>query len=135
MYLLDTNAVIFVINERSPGVADRLDAALLEAQTILISTIVLHELEFGIAKSRRPDASRRALEQFLAIPHSVLGFGAPAARAAAHVRAFLQRTGRPIGAYDLLLAGQALAAGATLVTANTREFARVPGLKLEDWGA
>ncbi len=69
------------------------------------------------------------------MPVTILSFGPEDAEQAGDIRATLDRTGTPIGSYDVLIAAQARRRGATLVTANTREFARVPGLKTEDWAS
>jgi tRNA(fMet)-specific endonuclease VapC len=88
---------------------------------------------YGAAKSQRPQQNRRIATEFLAGNLEILDFSAADAQAAGNIRALLERAGKPIGAYDTLIAGQALARNLILVTANTREFARVPSLKLEDW--
>ncbi len=97
---------------------------------VALSAIGMNELWFGAFKSVQVNAVLSRLEQF-DLP--VLAFDAHDARCAGEVRAVLSRAGRPIGAYDGLIAGQALARDLTLVTHNTREFSRVPGLRIEDW--
>ena len=101
---------------------------------VWVPAIVLFELWYGVAKSARPKENAEDLATFLSGPARVLGFEEEDAKAAGHVRASLERTGKPIGAYDLLIAGQALRHKLTLVTANAREFARIKGLLWEDWG-
>ncbi len=96
---------------------------------------MLFELWYGIANSRRQQHSIETLAGFLAGPIQVLNFDADDAREAGDIRAALAQAGTPIGPYDVLIAAQARRRGATLVTANAREFARVPGLKTEDWAA
>ncbi|MGE5441948.1 MAG: PIN domain-containing protein [Bacteroidota bacterium] len=86
-----------------------------------------------MGKSTRSEANARALAASLAGPFEVVPFDEEDARAAGRVRAELVAAGTPIGAYDILIAGQAVRSGATLVTANSREFARVRGLAWEDW--
>ena len=88
---------------------------------------------YGVAKSQRKDSNTQRLDAFFAGPLEWTLFDEDDARAAGTVRAELEAVGKPIGAYDLLLAGQARRRGATLVTSNAKEFARVPGLKWEDW--
>jgi tRNA(fMet)-specific endonuclease VapC len=98
-----------------------------------VPTVVLHELWYGIAKSQRTIANKQNLKKFLSGPLTVLDFDAEDARLSGEIRANLANRGAPIGPYDVLIAGQALARGFTLVTANTREFARVDGLRIANW--
>ena len=135
MFCLDTNAVIFAINRRRPGLAERLEAELSAGTTLLLPVIALFELAYGIAKSDRRDQSAALLAEFLAAGIVVAPFEADDAHHAGDIRAHLARQGTPIGHYDLLIAAQARRRGATLVTANGREFDRVPGLACEDWSA
>jgi len=132
-YLLDTNACIALINDRTPAVRTRLQKALAADATILVSSIVAFELWYGVAKSARPESNARLVETFFAGPMSLLAFEPEDAKVAGRVRAGLEAAGRPIGAYDLLIAGQALRHQLTLITANVREFGRVKGLEWEDW--
>jgi tRNA(fMet)-specific endonuclease VapC len=133
MYLLDTNACIALINNKSPSVRTQLQKALAQDAKVLISSIVAFELWYGIAKSARPEANARLVETFFAGPVSLLDFETEDARVAGRVRASLEAVGKPIGAYDLLIAGQALRHQLMLITANGREFGRVKGLEWEDW--
>ena len=133
MFCLDTNVVIFAINGRRPQIAERLDRELAVGRPMLVPAIVMFELEYGCAKSRRPEQSRRALEIFLSAGFDQPAFDVEDAREAGEIRAWLESRGEPIGPYDTLIAAQARRRGATLVTLNTREFERVPGLKIEDW--
>jgi tRNA(fMet)-specific endonuclease VapC len=135
MFCLDTNAVIAVLNERTPTVAERLDAEIARGTTILLSTIVLHELRYGIAKSARPDRSEAILDLFLELPVTITPFEVEDSRHAGDIRAVLAKLGTPIGPYDVLIAAQARRRGAVLVTANRRAFERVPGLMATDWAA
>ena len=96
--------------------------------------VTLYELYAGVERCRDPDGERKKVEALVA-PIHCLPFDELAARHAARVRWHLQRRGELIGPYDLLLAGQALSLEVTLVTHNTREFERVPGLSFEDWQA
>ena len=100
---------------------------------ILLSSIVAFELWYAVAKSRRKDSNTQRLDAFFAGPFEWTLFDEDDARAAGTVRAELEAAGQPIGAYDVLLAGQARRRGATLVTSNAKEFVRVAGLKREDW--
>jgi tRNA(fMet)-specific endonuclease VapC len=135
MFCLDTNAVIAVLNERTPRVAERLDAEIARGTLILLSTIVLYELRYGVAKSTRPEHSEAILESFFELPLTIAAFESEDSRHAGDIRAGLAKLGTPIGPYDLLIAAQARRRGATLVTANRREFERVPGLMVTDWAA
>ena len=134
-YLLDTNACIALINGTEINVRRRFKRAVARESVILLSSIVAFELWYGVAKSQRKDSNTQRLETFLGGPLEWALFDEDDARAAGTVRADLETVGRPVGAYDVLLAGQARRRGATLVTSNTKEFARVHGLKWEDWAA
>jgi tRNA(fMet)-specific endonuclease VapC len=107
--------------------------ALARGETIVVSSIVLFELSYGIAKSTRHEHNRAKLAQFTSGLIESLDFDSGDADEAGEIRAALERVGTPIGYYDVLIAGQARRRDALLVTANTREFTRVPGLKVEDW--
>jgi tRNA(fMet)-specific endonuclease VapC len=128
-YMLETSMCIRVLRDRPPSARTRFS---LEADSLCISTIVLTELLHGAVKSARPEHNRREVERFSA-RLDVLAFDAAAADHAAEIRAALEREGRIIGSYDLLIAGHARSLGLVVVTANTREFARVQGLRCEDW--
>jgi tRNA(fMet)-specific endonuclease VapC len=130
---LDTNAVIAVLNGRPEAVRLRLGAALRAGEAIAISSVVLMELWYGAGKSARPKENTERIGAFLAGAVDVLPFDANDAAAAGRLRADLQRTGTPIGPFDVLIAGQALRRGATLVTANMSAFSRVAGLSIADW--
>lgn len=132
-FLLDTNVLIALLHlERRRAVLPRLLAQ--KAGDVATSTVVAHELYFGAAKSSRPDENRRRLD-LLFQDIEPLPFMREDAEKAGAVRARLRALGMPIGPYDVLIAGHALARGLTLVTANTREFARVEGLAVADWEA
>ena len=132
-YLLDTNACIALINGTPKGVRRRFRRAVARESVILLSSIVAFELWHGVAKSQRKSSNTQRLEAFFAGPLEWTLFDEEDARAAGAVRAELEAIGKPIGAYDVLLAGQARRHGATLVTSNAKEFGRVAGLKWEDW--
>jgi tRNA(fMet)-specific endonuclease VapC len=135
MICLDTNAVIASINRRTPQVRSRLETALGQAGIIGIPTVVLFELRFGIAKSARPRENAAILSAFLALDVIPWPFEAEDADEAGQIRAELERAGASIGPYDVLIAAQARRRNAVLVTANTREFMRVPDLNVEDWAS
>ena len=130
-YLLDTNACIAIINGSPQGVRRRLRSTLTRGEPVAVSSIALFELWY-VAKSARAAANTERLAIFLA-PLETLPFDDDDARAAGAVRAALEQAGTPIGAYDTLLAGQALRRGLILVTANVAEFARVNGLIWQNW--
>ena len=131
-YLLDTNACIAAINGRPASIRDRLIDVFSSGETVAASAITVFELWYGVAKSARVDANTERLAIFLA-PLETLPFDEEDARFAGMVRAELERAGTPIGAYDCLIAGQALRHGAMLVTANVQEFERVSSLRWENW--
>jgi tRNA(fMet)-specific endonuclease VapC len=132
-YLLDTNACIALINGHPPHVRPRLERALKDGAGVAVSAVVAFELWYGAAKSARRQANRQRLETFFAGPLELVPFDDEDARAVGEIRASLESSGAPIGAYDLLIAGQALRYDATLVTANASEFSRVADLHWEDW--
>jgi tRNA(fMet)-specific endonuclease VapC len=134
-YLLDTNACIALINGTQANVRRRFQRAAARDSVMLVSSIVAFELWYGVGKSQRKEANGQRLEAFLSGPLEWSPFDDDDARAAGDVRAELEAAGTPIGAYDVLLAGQARRRGATLVTSNVREFGRVKGLKWDDWAA
>lgn len=136
MIHLDANVAIALLNDRQPQVRARFDAALGAGTPLALSIIVFHELMYGAAASERRKANEDKIAIFIASARlTLLPFEAEDAREAAGIRADLKRAGAPIGPYDVLIAAQARRAGTTLVTANTREFERVPGLTVVDWSA
>ena len=133
MIFLDTNAAIAALNDNPRRVADTIAARLKGGNMIAISSIAIFELEFGVGKSTRKLENAQQLQRFLESAIEIVPFDAADACVAGHLRAALEKSGTSIGPYDLLIAGQALRHNATLVTANTREFKRVKGLRLENW--
>ncbi len=127
--MLDTNLCVRVLRDRPPELRDRFNA---EAERLCISTIVLTERLQGAAKSARPDRNRREVDRF-AGRLDVLDFDSTAADHAADIRATLERAGRQIGGYDLLIAGHARSRGLTVVTGDIRAFERLEGLRSIDW--
>jgi len=125
---LDTNAVIAILKEPHGRVATRLRGH--APGDIAVSSIVLHELYFGAFRSARVEYNLARVE---ALRFPVIALDQDDARAAGEIRAGLAARGTPIGGYDLFIAGQAYARGLVVVTANTREFARVSELAVEDW--
>lgn len=132
-FLLDTNVCIALINGEPASVRSRYRKVSEAGATIFVPTIVVFELWYGIEKSSRGAWNARRVEVFFEGPLSILQFEHEDAQAAGKIRAELESAGKPIGAYDLLIAGQALQRRLTLVTANTREFSRVKGLLWQDW--
>lgn len=134
IYLPDTNVFsrFFRGGETNEALRTRL---LAELPFCRLSAIVLSELEYGAAKSGRAEHRQRVTQLRRVLP-DVAPFDADAAAYAGNVRAYLatlKPNAQPIGGYDALLAGQALALGACVVTGNTDEFRRVPGLLVENW--
>ena len=129
-YLLDTNAVIAFVEKTSALLLQRLRDKPFDE--IGLSSIVVHELAFGAYRSGKVESNLSRL-QTLTREMNVVDFTLEDGRVAGEVRAELARIGKPIGPYDVLIAGQAKARHLCLVTNNTREFKRVAGLKVEDW--
>jgi tRNA(fMet)-specific endonuclease VapC len=121
------------MNGTPAAVRIRFDKAIRANSQIYISSVVSFELWYGIAKSARMEINTRRLEALLSSSVVALPFNNEDSRAAGSIRASLEAAGRPIGAYDYLIAGQALARDLTLVTANVSEFSRVKGLSWQDW--
>jgi len=134
-YLLDTNAVIALLKDQPPNVRNRLRRLVRRGVSIAVSTIVLYELWYGVARSQRRRENAERLRVFLSGNIDVARFDEDDAVTAGDLRAALETAGTPIGPYDLLIAAQALRSSATLVTANVSEFARVRGLDWQDWTA
>ncbi len=128
-YLLDTNILIAMSKER-PGLVNRLQNC--PAGAILLSSVVLAEIEYGIAKSIRQEQNRRV---YAAIIHGfqVVSFDTEAARQYGPLRANLEKRGLFIGPNDLMIAAQARALNAVLVTDNIGEFSRVEEIRVENW--
>ena len=136
MIHLDTNAAIALLNERPVEARAKFDAARAAGTPIALSMIVYHELMYGAAHSEKRHENEEKIALLISSCRlALLPFDEADAREAAAIRAHLRRQGTPIGPYDLLIAAQARRAGAVLVTANGREFARVPGLIVTDWAA
>jgi tRNA(fMet)-specific endonuclease VapC len=129
MFALDTNTLIYFFKGLH-GVDRRLLAT--PPGDIAIPCVVLYELEVGIAKSKAPKKRRAQLNELLRVTRLV-PFDQAAAEASARIRATLEIAGMSIGPMDTLIAGTALAANAVLVSRNTSEFNRVPGLTVENW--
>lgn len=130
-YLLDTNTCIQAMR----GTASVVNALSSRSpDEIALSTITVYELATGVEKCASPVRERNRVEELLSVLGQV-AFDYPAALSAARIRAALEVRGEMIGPYDVLIAGQAISLGLTLVTSNTHEFSRVPGLTIENWQA
>ena len=127
-YLLDANIVIALLNDIASKAARR--ARRQRPGDVAVSAIVAHELYYGAFKSQRADRNIALVD---ALRFAVLEFDKEDARQAGQIRALLARNGMPVGPYDVLIAGQAMARNLTLVTHNTEEFRHVVGLRIEDW--
>ena len=131
-YLLDTNAVVALLRNKPAGVRERYRQAQAAGDYLALSSVVLFELWYGVAKSSQVQENSERLRVLVSGNLDLLDFDDEDARAAGQVRATLEKAGIPIGAYDLLIAGQALQRGLTVVTANTSELSRVSGLSWQD---
>ena len=130
MYLLDTNICIFLKNKKSPNVLQKIKEN--KHLGIYISSITVAELQFGVYNSKYIERNRISLIKFLT-PFSVLNFDDRDAEEFGKIRTSLKNEGKIIGAYDMLIAAQALAKNLILVTDNTKEFCRIKTLTIEDW--
>jgi tRNA(fMet)-specific endonuclease VapC len=128
-YLLDTNILIAMSKER-PGLLTRLEKY--PASAVLLSSVVVAEIEYGIAKSTRQEHNRRVFDTLLE-GFQIVPFDAAAAQRYGPIRAELERRSQLIGPYDLMIAAHAQALDATLVTDNIGEFQRINGLAIENW--
>ncbi len=129
-YLLDTNICIYLIKKKPLKVLEKLRT--LAIADVGISAITLAELEFGVAKSSKPQQNNEALQSFVA-PLEILPFDDRAACRYGEIRAYLEKKGQPIGSLDMLIAAHSSSLALTLVTNNLREFKKVPGLTVESW--
>ena len=132
-YLLDTNACIALMSATANPVQAHFTRTSHRGGRFCTSSVVAFELWYGVFKSARLAENTQRCETFFAGPIELLAFQDTDAKMAGEIRAELERIGKPIGAYDLLLAGQAMRHKLTLITANVSEFSRVKGLLWEDW--
>jgi tRNA(fMet)-specific endonuclease VapC len=130
--LLDTNICIYIIKQQPAAVLE----CFLEYQVgdIGISSVTLSELRYEVAKSTHREKNAKALDEFIT-PLEVVCYDEAAANAYGDIRAALEKAGTPIGSMDMLIAAHAVSLGIPLVTNNSREFLRVPSIKLIDWTA
>jgi len=125
--------LVALLRNKPASVRERYREAEASEDRLALSSVVLFELWYGVAKSSQVPENTERLRILLSGDLDLLDFDDEDARAAGQVRAALERDGNPIGAYDLLIAGQALRRGLTVVTANTSEFGRVTDLSWQDW--
>lgn len=130
MYMLDTNICIFAIKNKPATVLKKLTSY--DPSDICISAITYAELRHGVEKSQAKQRNDLALTLFLSAI-DIIPFGERAAEEYGRVRSYLESKGTPIGPMDMLIAAHAKSLGMTIVTNNTREFKRIPDLKIEDW--
>lgn len=128
-YMLDTNICIYVIKQRDPKLAQKFNQL---AEQLCISSITLGELHYGAEKSAKRLQNLQEIEDF-ASRLEVLPFSVKAAAHYGEIRNELERKGKPVGAYDVLIGAHARSEGLTVVTNNSREFNRMPGLRVENW--
>ncbi len=128
-YMLDTNIVIYTIKNKPSAVKAAFET---HYSQMCISSVTLMELIYGAEKSSRPERNLLDIDG-LAARLEVLDYDQTAATHSGQLRAELAKAGTPIGPYDQMIAGHARSRGLILVTNNSREFERVPGLRLENW--
>ncbi len=129
-YSLDTNACIRYLNGKAQAIRHKLPTV--PAHDIIVCSIVRGELAYGAAKSQTPAKSAAKQQRFFK-PYATLPYDDLAAAEFGRIRATLEVSGTPIGPYDMQIAAIALVHGLILVTHNTREFGRIPTLKIDDW--
>ena len=130
MYLLDTNICVYLMKGVYPILMEKVFSH--DPGVMAISSVTVFELEYGASKSRWGERTRNNMKMFLA-PFTILPFDSEDAVAAGKIREYLERTGKPIGPYDVQIAAQGLSRNLKVITHNTREFHRVPNLAVEDW--
>jgi tRNA(fMet)-specific endonuclease VapC len=135
IFLLDTNAVSAILKERPKHVRQRFRMVVERGDSVALPIIVRHELHYGARRSPNPPLNFERLDALLSQLSEAEPFTIEDAEISGDLRAELAARGEMIGPYDLLIAAQALRLKATLVTANVREFSRVPGLAWEDWSS
>lgn len=135
VYMLDTDICSFIMRERQASVLERLQEVAESQHRIAISVITYYEMLLGTAGRNASPRHAALVEAFVARLSTILPWEAAAAVEATRIKRDLTTRGTLIGGNDIMIAGHALAAGCVLVTNNTREFARVEGLRFEDWVA
>jgi tRNA(fMet)-specific endonuclease VapC len=132
-YMLDTNICSFIMREQPESVLKRLEQAVMRRNRIVVSAITYAEMQFGAIGKKASPRHGQLVQAFCARLDAILPWDRAAVDATTRIKAALAAAGTPVGANDAAIAGHAIAANVILVTNNTREFARVPGLILEDW--
>ncbi|HID3697492.1 TPA: type II toxin-antitoxin system VapC family toxin [Klebsiella pneumoniae] len=132
-YMLDTNICSYIMREQPEAVLKRLEQAVLRRHRIVVSAITYAEMRFGAIGKRASPRHVQLVDAFCARLDAILAWDRAAVDATTEIKATLAAAGAPIGLNDTAIAGHAIAAGAILVTNNTREFERVAGLTFEDW--
>lgn len=130
LYLLDTNICIYIINKKPESVYKKFKKIKLE--NIYISSVTEFELRYGVLKSSHQEKNIRVLEEFLSFLN-IIPFYSEDSQIASEIRFELEKKGKPIGPFDLLIASQAIKGKFTLVTNNEKEFNRIRGLNIENW--
>lgn len=129
-YFLDTNIIIYAIKSQHPSLQNHFKNV--SAQSIVIPTIVVAEIEYGAKKSNNYEKTIKKYKQFMDTFNKVT-FSEQAAIQYGYIRSDLEKGGKPIGGNDLIIASIVLAEDGILVTNNTKEFERIPGLRIENW--
>ncbi|WP_130835886.1 type II toxin-antitoxin system VapC family toxin [[Erwinia] mediterraneensis] len=132
-FMLDTNICSFIMREQPEAVLKRLEQAVLRNHRIVVSAVTYAEMRFGTIGKKASPRHALLVDAFCARLDAILPWDRAAVDATTEIKAALTVAGTPIGPNDTAIAGHAIAASAILVTNNTREFARVPDLVLEDW--
>jgi tRNA(fMet)-specific endonuclease VapC len=132
-YFLDTSACVAILRRKPDSVRIKAEKAMRQGSTLVISSVVLHELWYGVFKGSRVEENVWQLQAFLSWGVEVLDFDEDDARVSGEIRADLEAGGNRIGAYDTLIGGQCLRRRLTLVTNNLSEFSRIRGLTCVDW--
>ncbi len=130
MYMLDTSICIYLMKKKPESVVHKFK--LLNPADVCISSVTLSELMYGVEKSQYPQKNKIALEAFV-LPLEIVSYDANSAHHYGHIRACFEKKGAPIGSLDLMIEAHAQSLNAIFVTNNTKEFLRVPNLKVEDW--
>ena len=133
IYMLDTNICSFIMRERPASVLERLQESVDGQHQIVISVITYYEMLLGTVGRNASPRHARLVDAFVTRLSAILPWEAMAAERATLIKQELAAKGTPIGGNDIMIAGHALVAECVLVTNNTREFARVQGLRFEDW--
>jgi tRNA(fMet)-specific endonuclease VapC len=134
-YMLDTNICSFIMRERPAAALNRLQAATNNQSTIVISVVTYYEILLGTIGRKASPHHAVLAEAFVSRLSAILPWDREAADQATRVHKDLAAKGTPIGGADTMIAGHALATDCVLVTNNVRQFARVRGLRIEDWAA